>query len=281
MVTDRLTVGGDPVHLGDIQVPFLTVRANRDHIVPPEATAPLIDLVGSPDKHELCLDAGHMGLVVGRTAARTTVPTIIDFVRRRSDPLDGAARGRPDVQIEQLGPERCDALLRFFGALPEGDRTFIKEDVTDPDTVRSWATDDRRRRAVGGGRAVGRTASEVTGYVAVRPLPGWSDHVGEVRLVVSPTRRGSGLGRELARRALVEAVSSGLSKLVVEVVAEQGAALALFTDLGFSGEALLRDHIRDRSGELRDLMVLAHHVRETWAGMDTVGIADELEAPAG
>ena len=87
MVNDRLTVGGDPVHLGDIQVPFLTVRANRDHIVPPDATAPLIDLVGSPDKHELCLDAGHMGLVVGRTAAKTTVPTIIDFIRRRSDEL--------------------------------------------------------------------------------------------------------------------------------------------------------------------------------------------------
>jgi polyhydroxyalkanoate synthase len=66
-------------------VPFLTVRANRDHIVPPDATAPLIDLVGSEDKHELCLDAGHMGLVVGRTAAKTTVPTIIDFIRRRSD----------------------------------------------------------------------------------------------------------------------------------------------------------------------------------------------------
>jgi L-amino acid N-acyltransferase YncA len=181
------------------------------------------------------------------------------------------------VQIEQLGPERCDALLAFFGSLPEGDRTFIKEEVTDPDTVRSWATDTSpggRWVAVDGG-------DEVTGYVAVRPLPGWSDHVGEVRLVVSPTRRGSGLGRELARRALVEAVSSGLSKLVVEVVAEQGAALALFTDLGFSGEALLRDHIRDRDGELRDLMVLAHHVNETWAGMDTVGIADELGGPAG
>jgi polyhydroxyalkanoate synthase len=95
MVTDRLFVGGDPVHLSDIRVPFLTVRANRDHIVPLEATAPLIDLVGSPDKHELRLDAGHMGLVVGRTAARTTVPTIIDFVRRRSDPLtaDDARRG--------------------------------------------------------------------------------------------------------------------------------------------------------------------------------------------
>src|SRR3954454_19105118 len=178
------------------------------------------------------------------------------------------------MPVVELGPERCDALLRFFAELPEGDLTFIKEDVTDPETVRSWAADTSP-----GGRWVSVEDDEVTGYVAVRPLPGWSDHVGEVRLVVSPTRRGSGLGRELPRRALVEAVSSGLSKLVVEVVAEQGAALALFTDLGFSGEALLVDHIRDRTGELRDLMVLAHHVRDTWAGMDTVGVADELSSP--
>jgi L-amino acid N-acyltransferase YncA len=177
------------------------------------------------------------------------------------------------VEVERLGPERCDPLLAFFSSLPEGDRTFIKEEVTDPDTVRSWAAD-----ASPGGRWVAVDGDEVTGYVAVRPLPGWSDHVGEVRLVVSPSSRGSGLGRTLARRALTEAVSAGLAKLVVEIVAEQGAALALFTDLGFSGEALLRDHIRDRDGELRDLMVLAHHVNETWAGMDTVGIADELSA---
>jgi polyhydroxyalkanoate synthase len=99
MVTDRLTVGGDPVHLSDITVPFLTVRANRDHIVPPDAAAPLIDLVGSEDKHELKLDAGHMGLVVGRTAAKTTVPTIIDFLRRRSDEV------APQPATEQMAAE--------------------------------------------------------------------------------------------------------------------------------------------------------------------------------
>lgn len=180
------------------------------------------------------------------------------------------------MPVVELGPERCDALLRFFGELPEGDLTFIKEEVTDPGTVRSWAAG----AGGSGGRwiAVEDGSDDVTGYVAVRPLPGWSDHVGEVRLVVSPTRRGTGLGRELARRALVEAVGAGLSKLVVEVVAEQGAALALFTELGFTGEALLQDHIRDRDGQLRDLMVLAHHVRDTWAGMDAVGVADELSA---
>ena len=177
------------------------------------------------------------------------------------------------MAVVPLGPERCDALLTFFAALPEGDLTFIREEITDPDTVRSWASGPGS-----GGRwvAVDDGTDEVSGYVAVRPLPGWSDHVGEIRLVVDPSRRGAGLGRELARRAVAEGIGSGLTKLVVEVVAEQGAALALFTELGFTGEALLTDHIRDRSGQLRDLMVLAHHVKDTWAGMDAVGVADDL-----
>jgi ribosomal protein S18 acetylase RimI-like enzyme len=170
--------------------------------------------------------------------------------------------------VVPLAPEHCEALLRFFRDLPEGDRTFIKEEVTDPETVRAWTA--------GGDRWVAVDGDEVRGYVAVLRLPGWSDHVGEVRLVVAPGARGSGLGRELARHALVSGVQAGLTKLVVEVVAEQGAALALFTALGFSGEALLRDHIRDRNGQLRDLMVLAHHVGETWSGMDTVGVGDAL-----
>ena len=178
------------------------------------------------------------------------------------------------MPIVNLVPGHCDALLRFFEALPEGDRTFIKEEVTDPSTVRSWAAGEdgvRRWLSMDGG--------DVCGYVALYRLPGWSDHVGEIRLVVAPGRRGGGLGRELARHAVVQGLGSGLAKLVVEVVAEQGAALALFTELGFTGEALLVDHIRDRNGELRDLMVLAHHVRDTWAGMYTVGVADELSSP--
>jgi ribosomal protein S18 acetylase RimI-like enzyme len=174
-------------------------------------------------------------------------------------------------EIAPVGPEHCDALLRFFRDLPEGDRTLIKEEVTDPATVQAWTAGEDH-----GHRWVVLDGDDVHGYVAVLPLPGWSDHVGEIRLVVSPQARGRGLGRDLARHALVQGVEAGLTKLVVEVVAEQGAALALFTALGFSGEALLRDQIRDRGGQLRDLMVLAHHVTDTWSGMDTVGLPEAL-----
>ncbi len=178
--------------------------------------------------------------------------------------------------VTPLTEAHCEALVRFFADLPEGDRTFIREDVTDPEVVRGWAAG-----SPGVDRWVAVDDSDrVLGYVAVLRLPGWSDHVGELRLVVAPAARGSGLGRELARHALVQALGAGLTKLVVEVVADQAAALALFTGLGFTGEALLVDHIRDRDGQLRDLMVLAHHVGATWAGMSAVGLTEALDAPS-
>jgi ribosomal protein S18 acetylase RimI-like enzyme len=184
-----------------------------------------------------------------------------------------AAAAAGTTGVLPLGPEHCDALLRFFRSLPDGDRTFIKEDVTDPETVQRWT----------GGEAPGHRwvvldddGEAVVGYVAVIPLSGWSDHVGEIRLVVSPDRRGTGLGRTLARHALVQAVEAGLTKVVVEVVADQAPVAALFTGLGFTGEAVLVDQIRDRDGALHDLLVLAHHVGQTWAAMGTVGVADDL-----
>ena len=70
------------------------------------------------------------------------------------------------MSVVELGPERCDALLRFFTELPDGDLTFVKEEVTDPETVRSWANDTSP-----GGRWVVVDGNDVTGYAAVRPLP--------------------------------------------------------------------------------------------------------------
>jgi ribosomal protein S18 acetylase RimI-like enzyme len=181
------------------------------------------------------------------------------------------------VSIVPLSADHGGALVRFFADLPAGDRTFIKEEVTDPATVRAWAAGP-----AGSSRWIAvDDRGAVLGYVAVLPMAGWSDHVGEIRLVVAPAARGTGLGRDLARHALVQAVEAGLTKLVVEVVPDQGPALALFSALGFTGEALLRDQIRDRDGQLRDLMVLAHHVGDTWSGMTAVGVADALDGPPG
>ena len=53
-------------------------------------------------------------------------------------------------------------------------------------------------------------------------------------------------------------------------------AIGMFEALGFEPEALLRDHVRDKTGELHDLVVLAHLVEGTWSGMATAGLEDAL-----
>ena len=164
-----------------------------------------------------------------------------------------------------------DALMEFFARVPEGERAFFKEQVLDRETVRRWLGEDRGRRgvAVEDGR--------IAGYAAVVRLSGWSDHVGEVRLVVDPGHRGRGLGRALARWALAQALDCGLRKLYVEVVAEQEGAVAMFVALGFTAEGLLRDHVRDQAGNLRDLILLAHPIDDHWSALASAGIDDALE----
>ena len=161
------------------------------------------------------------------------------------------------------------ALQRFFARIPEADRTFLKEDVDDPAIAAAWARP-------GSARTIAVEAGEVVGSVAVVPLHGWSSHVGEVRMVVDPAARGRGLGRELARHAVHDAVELELAKLVVEVIADQTELVAMFAALGFDAEALLADHVRDRNGQIRDLLVLANDVESQFAAMTTAGITEEL-----
>ena len=89
LVEGTLRLGGTPVDLGAIKVPFLNVMAEHDHIVPIAAAQPLTGLVGSEDASELRLKAGHVGLVASRTAAKVTLPQIAEWIAGHSDRVGG------------------------------------------------------------------------------------------------------------------------------------------------------------------------------------------------
>lgn len=174
------------------------------------------------------------------------------------------------MNVATLQGTHLAPLGRFFAALPPVDLTFIKEDVHSPATLAGWLSEGP------GVRFVALEEGDLVGYLAVVPLTGWSAHVGEVRLVVHPDRRGRGIGRALAREALVQAVEMGLCKVIVEVVAAQESTVGMFRALGWQGEALLTDHIRDRDGQFQDLLVLAYRVEEEWTALEVTGVAESL-----
>jgi len=84
MITNRVFLGGRRVDLGRITVPVLIIVAKKDHIVPTESALPAADLVGSQDVEVAALPFGHVGLVMGRAAAKQTIPTISDWIRRHN-----------------------------------------------------------------------------------------------------------------------------------------------------------------------------------------------------
>ena len=173
------------------------------------------------------------------------------------------------TEIRQLAAVDEAALETFLQRVSDRDRTFFKEDVGDPDVRAAW-----RRHA--GSRAVAVDGDAVVGYVAVVPLQGWSSHVGEVRVVVDEAHRGRGIGRALARHAVLQALHLGLTKMVVEVTADEDATVGMFRSLGFDPEALLVDHVRDKAGQLHDLLILAHSVEGASAALQIAGLVPEL-----
>ena len=79
-----LDVGGRRVDLGAIVAPFLHVAAEHDHIIPLAASAPLLGLIGSPDKEEVVLKGGHVSLVAGGNAIKRLWPRLASWLGHRS-----------------------------------------------------------------------------------------------------------------------------------------------------------------------------------------------------
>lgn len=80
----RIPFGDRTIDLADITVPFLNILGEKDNIVPPASTEVLTSLVGSEAAEELRLPAGHVGLIVGRSAHKRNIPAMAEWLLRQS-----------------------------------------------------------------------------------------------------------------------------------------------------------------------------------------------------
>ena len=81
---NEFVVGGRRVDLGNIKIPVLHVVAEHDHIVPYEASKPLIQNVGSKDKEEVILKGGHVSIAAGGNAVKRMWPKLDSWLGKRS-----------------------------------------------------------------------------------------------------------------------------------------------------------------------------------------------------
>lgn len=94
LVKGELTLGDKRVDLGNITMPLLNIYASADHLVPPAATKPLNDLVGSSDKTLYEFKGGHIGVFVGSKSQKELAPAISKWLHERDPaPIQVAASG--------------------------------------------------------------------------------------------------------------------------------------------------------------------------------------------
>lgn len=83
LVRGKVVLGGRDVDLRDVRCPALNVVGAADHLIPPPSADPLHDLLPAVD--QLTVKGGHVGLMVGSSAHRRSVPQIAAWLEDHSD----------------------------------------------------------------------------------------------------------------------------------------------------------------------------------------------------
>ncbi len=162
--------------------------------------------------------------------------------------------------------------LAFTQSLADHDLLFLRTDITDAGIVADWLDNVEAGRIV---TIIAERDGRIFGYGSLHlSNTPWSQHVGELRVLINGELRGQGLGRALTDAIFAQALDRGIQKMVAQMTIDQKGAIATFEELGFRAEALLRDHVKDRNGEKHDLLVYSHDVHEFQSQMDAYGMSE-------
>ncbi|MCY3970875.1 MAG: GNAT family N-acetyltransferase, partial [Acidobacteria bacterium] len=118
--------------------------------------------------------------------------------------------GAIDLTVRPMSAGDRTAVLSFADGLPDHDLLFLRRDIRDTEVVDEWIAEIESGQIV---TLLATVEDEMVGYASIdRSQLRWSSHVAEIRVVISETARGKGLGRLLVEQAFQAAVAAGIEK---------------------------------------------------------------------
>ncbi len=177
-----------------------------------------------------------------------------------------------NATLDLMGAGMEEEVLAFANRLPGHDLLFLRRDITQPKVLSAWAAQIESGEITS---LIARDGDDMLGCSAVVvDKHSWSPHVGELRVLVGPAGKERGLGRVLIQESFLLALGLGLQKLTAQMTPDQTAAIAVFEEMGFTAEALLKDHVQDQQGAKHDIVILSHDVEAFAAQMEAYGLND-------
>ncbi len=175
-------------------------------------------------------------------------------------------KGGISVVIRRLTKKDGPALLAFFRALPDSDRLFLKEDVTQKDVIDRWIKELNYNKVL---PLVAEKDSRIIGDATLHfNTFGWHRHMAEIRCVIAKEHQKKGLATILMRELLSSATEKGVAMISATTVNTQIYAQKVFERLGFNKEAELKGFVTDIQGKKHNLVVMVNDVSELWKKME-------------
>jgi polyhydroxyalkanoate synthase len=83
LVKNQFRLGTAIVDLKKINVPLLNIVAEEDHLVSPECSVPLNEVVSSEDKRLIRFHTGQVGLIASRYSQNNVLPKVVQCLKSR------------------------------------------------------------------------------------------------------------------------------------------------------------------------------------------------------
>lgn len=158
-------------------------------------------------------------------------------------------------------------LHKFFLAVPEPERLFIKKPVHNRALFREWCRNADFHENL---PLLMLRGNEVIGEATLHQRTGgWKRHIGLVTVLTHPGYRGRDVAKKLAEQIVSIARHSGLQRLEAEVNGDRKVAIRALEQLGFRKLLQLPDYVIDMESRAYDYVVLGMELRadEEYAGV--------------
>jgi polyhydroxyalkanoate synthase len=119
LYNNELELGGRKVDVGNIDMPLLQIIGGYDHLIPPAASKPFNEVVGSDDVATIEHPTGHIGLSVSSSSHEEVWPQVCEWYHEvsESDDADGSAGSADDAgdetdieAVDGIGPTYAERL---------------------------------------------------------------------------------------------------------------------------------------------------------------------------
>lgn len=182
-------------------------------------------------------------------------------------PISMKLRDGTECVVRPLGKRDETRLHKFFLAVPEEERLFIKQPVFDREMFKEWCRHADFERNL---PLLMLHGQKIMGEATLHQrFGGWKRHIGLITVLTHPQYRGRDVAKILVAEQVEIARVLGLRRLEAELNGERKVAIRALEQIGFQHLMKLEDYVLDMKAITHDYVLMGMDLKtdEEYAGV--------------